>query len=132
MPDPYSTRHTLKSFNNSLTPKRPSHVSIGSLITPQPATPPPLMPGRVHTLKTEARATLPIMESCQPVLPIIPGRVHTMATPVLSLPLPAPPPPPPPPPAPPKRKARPPPEPPVEPGSRAWKIKQFITTHFQK
>ena len=90
------------------------------------------MPGRVYTLKAPAKEPhMPVMESCEPVPPLMPGRVYTMAAPVLSMPLPPPAPLPPPPP--PKRKAasKPPPEP-AQPGTRAWKIQQFISTHFQK
>ena len=111
-----------------------AHTSIEVVA---PATVPTTVPGRVFTLRAPVHTGI-VMESCDIAGPApVPGRVHTMAPwssqapPVISMPLPAPPPPrvvka--------KAKAKAPakaPEPP-EPGTRAWKIQNFIASHFQK
>jgi len=105
------------------------NTSIEVVAPATEAVPVQATPGRVFTLRAPVHAGI-VMESCDIAGPApVPGRVHTMAPPVISMPLPAPPPP-----RVVKAKARPAKvlEPPPEPGTRAWKIQDFIAAHFKK
>ena len=132
VPEPaYTAPHVVKRFQTLPDPPKISRKLMPLVeVVATPVAEPPT-PGRVYSMKS----VMFNIESCSPAGPMsIPGRVHVPPR------APTPPPPPPPPllvPPPTFTSIRnvipkpwPPPEP--EPGSRAWKIKQFVKTHFGK